>query len=161
MPISVHFVNFSFLQLARIRGCLECQRANLFLFEKSAIFCRLVLPGGGKWRFLLGGSRFDLPSGGELRFLDPLGGSRSDLPGGGESELCDLIGGSRSIFFLVVAQCSSSICSVEADRLCPVVACWSLFVDLFGCSRSVLPSGGIVKSLICSVAADRTCPVVA
>jgi hypothetical protein len=65
------------------------------------------------------------------------------------------------VFCLVVAQCSSLICSVEADRPCPVVACWSLLVDLFGGSRSVLPGGGIVKSLICSVAADRTCPVVA
>ena len=66
---------------------------------------------------------------------------------------------------------------MEADHLCPVVACWSLFVylvadqfarwwhsevhDLFGGSRSDLPGGGIVKFLICSVVADRSCPVVA
>jgi hypothetical protein len=58
---------------------------------------------------LLGGSRFDLPGGGELRILDQLGGSRSDLPGGGELGFCD-----RTCS--VVANQSSVICSVEVDR---------------------------------------------
>lgn len=62
---------------------------------------RIDLPGGGELRILdqLGGSRSDMPGGGELKFCDPLGRSRSDLPGGGESELCDLFGGRKSIFF--------------------------------------------------------------
>lgn len=54
----------------------------------------------------------------------------------------------------VLAQCSSSICSVESDRFLPDGGMLELFVDLFGGSRSVLPIGGTVKSLICSVAAD-------
>lgn len=92
-----------------------------------------------------------------MRILDQLGGSISDLPGGGESELCDLFGARKS-FRPVVAQYSSSICSVEADRLSPVVASWSMFVDLFSGNRSIFPGGGIVKSLIYLVTADRTCP---
>ena len=69
----------------------------------------------------LGGSRSDLPGGGEVRFRDPLGGSRSDLPGGGKSEICDLFSGDRSVL-PGGGTVKSLICSVATDRTYPVVA---------------------------------------